>query len=96
MTSRQTYNRQAKIQALKRMFIMIYNLLHLPYNEIDKIPMKFLLNMELELKKYAPEKNISDRYMHQPHLSVRKDDGLKHCHSKSGVSIKSRFDEVFK
>lgn len=96
MTSKQTKYRQYKIQALKRMFILIYNLLHEPYTEIDKISINFLLKMELELKKYEPSQNDSERDISERYISLNDDDSTTHTKPKNQPTIKSRFDEVFK
>lgn len=96
MTSKQTQNRIAKIKALKRIFINVYNILHTPYIEIDKIPMNFLLNTELQTKKYAPDEKSSDRYISESYISGNDNDRAGKTSRKNTKTIKSRFDEVFK
>lgn len=95
MTSKLTSNRIAKVQALKRMFIKIYNILHLPYSEIDKIPMNFLLDSEIRLERYAPQEKESERYITQSYISVKHHDGTAETSQKNSISLNGKFKEVF-
>ena len=83
MTSKETHYRKVRMMALERILIKVVKLLTLKKKDLGKIPLKFLVNIEMELDGYVLPTNYPDRYVYERHISPNDVDSVKRCLRKS-------------